>query len=206
MPPNSPHYGIFNVHTFQLAYKLLPWFLIVSEGLRHRISYVLLLFHRSKNTVLFFLHRNQLSNSRMWCHSLSFLKKTNFHDFRASSLYFLYSDSNSHGTQTGGISLAHHSCILSHLSRVWLFVTPWTMACQASLSMGFSRRECWRCCHSLVQGIFPTQGLNLDFLRCRQILYHLSHQESPSSYFICILRLAFYMPISCSQTYLFLRW
>ena len=30
-------------------------------------------------------------------------------------------------------------------------------------------------CHSLAQGIFPTQGSNLGFLHCRQILYHLSH-------------------------------
>ena len=30
--------------------------------------------------------------------------------------------------------------------------------------------------HSLLQGIFPTQGLNLGLLRRRQILYHLSHQ------------------------------
>ena len=35
-------------------------------------------------------------------------------------------------------------------------------------------------CHSLLQGIFPTQGLNLCFLHCRQILYCLSHQGSPS--------------------------
>ena len=34
--------------------------------------------------------------------------------------------------------------------------------------------------HSLLQ-IFPTQGLNLGLLHCRQILYHLSHQESPKS-------------------------
>ena len=27
------------------------------------------------------------------------------------------------------------------LSCVWLFVTPWTVACQAPLSMGFSRQE-----------------------------------------------------------------
>ena len=27
------------------------------------------------------------------------------------------------------------------LSRVWLFVTPWTVANQAPLSMGFSRQE-----------------------------------------------------------------
>ena len=28
-------------------------------------------------------------------------------------------------------------------------------------------------CHSLLQGIFPNQGLNLGLLHCRQILYHL---------------------------------
>ena len=35
-------------------------------------------------------------------------------------------------------------------------------------------------CHFLLWGIFPTQGLNLGLLHCRQILYHLSHQGSPS--------------------------
>ena len=34
-------------------------------------------------------------------------------------------------------------------------------------------------CHFLLQGIFSTQGSNLGFLKCRQILYHLSHQGSP---------------------------
>ena len=29
------------------------------------------------------------------------------------------------------------------LSCVWLFVTPWTVACHAPLSMGFSRQEYW---------------------------------------------------------------
>ena len=29
------------------------------------------------------------------------------------------------------------------LSRVWLFATPWTVAYQASPSMGFSRQEYW---------------------------------------------------------------
>ena len=32
--------------------------------------------------------------------------------------------------------------------------------------------------HSLLQGIFPTKGLNPGLLHCRQILYHLSHQGS----------------------------
>ena len=32
--------------------------------------------------------------------------------------------------------------------------------------------------HALLQGIFPTQALNLGLPHCRQILYHLSHQRS----------------------------
>ena len=36
-------------------------------------------------------------------------------------------------------------------------------------------------CHSLVQGIFPTQGLNPGLLHCRQILYCLSHQGKSTS-------------------------
>ena len=31
-------------------------------------------------------------------------------------------------------------------------------------------------CHALLQGIFPTEGLNLGLPHCRQILYQLSHQ------------------------------
>ena len=34
-------------------------------------------------------------------------------------------------------------------------------------------------CHALLQGIFLTQGLKLDLLHCRQILYCLIHQGSP---------------------------
>ena len=33
-------------------------------------------------------------------------------------------------------------------------------------------------CHFLLQGIFPTQGLNPRLPLCRQILYRLSHQGS----------------------------
>ena len=33
-------------------------------------------------------------------------------------------------------------------------------------------------CHALLQGIFLTQGWNSGLLHCRQILYHLSHQEA----------------------------
>ena len=35
--------------------------------------------------------------------------------------------------------------------------------------------------HSLLQRIFPTLGLNLGLLHCRQILFSLNHQRSPPS-------------------------
>ena len=34
-------------------------------------------------------------------------------------------------------------CMLSHCNHVQLCVTLWTVACQAPLSMGFSRQEYW---------------------------------------------------------------
>ena len=37
-------------------------------------------------------------------------------------------------------------------------------------------------CHSLLQGIFPTQGLKLMLLHCKETLYHLGHQGSHHIY------------------------
>ena len=37
---------------------------------------------------------------------------------------------------------------------------------------------------SLLQGIFPTQGLNPGLPHCRRILYQLSHNRSPSQHII----------------------
>ena len=36
-----------------------------------------------------------------------------------------------------------HACVLSCFSHIQLFVTSWTVACQAPLSMGCSRQEYW---------------------------------------------------------------
>ena len=41
------------------------------------------------------------------------------------------------------IILNMHACMLSHFSHVSLFVTLWTIALQAPLSMGLSRQEYW---------------------------------------------------------------
>ena len=43
--------------------------------------------------------------------------------------------------------------------------------------------------HSLLQGVFPTQGLKPGLPHCRWILYQLSHQGSPCK---CLL---FFKPI-----------
>ena len=45
--------------------------------------------------------------------------------------------------------------------------------------MGFYSKNTGVGCHFLLQGIFLTQGSNPDLLHCRQILYRLSHLESP---------------------------
>ena len=37
----------------------------------------------------------------------------------------------------------NHLCMLSSFSQILLFVTPWTVAHQAPLSMGFSQQEYW---------------------------------------------------------------
>ena len=61
------------------------------------------------------------------------------------------------------------------LSHVQLPVTPWTVARQAPLSMGFSRQEYWSGQPFSPPGDLPQPGSNpnlLRLLRCRQILYH----------------------------------
>ena len=53
---------------------------------------------------------------------------------------------------TDYIAIENQYVHVQSLSHVWLFVTPWTVACQAPLSMGFSRQEYW-------SGLsFPTQS------------------------------------------------
>ena len=58
-------------------------------------------------------------------------------------------------------------------SCVQLFVTPWTSPWD---SLG---KNTGVGSHSLLQGIFPMQGLNPSLLHCRWILYQLSHKGSP---------------------------
>ena len=84
------------------------------------------------------------------------------------------------------------ACMLSCFHCVWLFATLWTEACQAPLSMRFSRQEYQSGLTRYPPGDLPDPGLNpslLCLLHCRQIL--LSHWGSPLfntyMYQVCIL-------------------
>ena len=62
------------------------------------------------------------------------------------------------------LSLFNHQVCVYVLSCVWLFVTPWTVTCQAPQSLELSRQEYWSGLPFPPLGIFLTQGLNLHLL------------------------------------------
>ena len=53
-----------------------------------------------------------------------------------------------------------HACMLSRFNHAQLLTILWTAACQAPLSMGFSRQEYWSGLPCPPPGVFLTQGLN----------------------------------------------
>ena len=52
-----------------------------------------------------------------------------------------------------------HWDFLSVFSRVQLFATPWTVTCQAPLSMGFSKQEYWSRLPFCPPGDLPDPGI-----------------------------------------------
>ena len=72
-------------------------------------------------------------------------------------------------------------------SHVQLFETPWTVAYQAPLSMGFSRKECWSGLPFPSPGDLPNPGIEPGLPHCRQTLYRLSHEGSPARQWLCLI-------------------
>ena len=66
---------------------------------------------------------------------------------------------------------------VAQLCRVWLFATPLVCGHHALPHPPWDSpgKNIGLGSHSLLQGIFPTQGSNSGILDCRWILYHLSH-------------------------------
>ena len=59
--------------------------------------------------------------------------------------------------------------------------TAWTVPTRLFCPLESPGKNTGVGCHFLLQGFFLTQELNPGLLHCRQILYHLSYQESPVS-------------------------
>ena len=78
------------------------------------------------------------------------------------------------------ISFSFLKCMLlfSHSVVSNSFATPWIVTHQAPRSMGFPSQEDWMGCYFLLQGIFPTWGLNPSLLLGREILYHRTTREA----------------------------
>ena len=81
----------------------------------------------------------------------------------SNSILIWYSDPGAakHVLSYTGLNLCVYACVLS---CVQLFEIPWTVACQAPLSMEFSRQEYWSGLPFSSSGDHPTQGSNLLLL------------------------------------------
>ena len=92
-------------------------------------------------------------------------------------------------------------CVCMLIAQSWpVLCDPMDCTHQAPLFMEFSRQEYWSS-HSLLLGIFLTQGSNPGLPQCRQILYHLSHQGSatrhPNFHDNSAYSVLSYLPVSC---------
>ena len=65
------------------------------------------------------------------------------------------------------------------VSRVQLFVTLWTVACQAPLSMEFSRQEYWSGVPFPSPGDLPDPGIEPRSSALQADFHRLNHQGSP---------------------------
>ena len=91
-------------------------------------------------------------------------------------------------------------CCCAVLSHAWLHETFGTVAHQTP-PMGYPGNTHVGS-HSLLQGIFLTQGSNPGLLHCRQILYQLRHQRNPFMFLVLNIP-SFFLPHYLS---VFIQW
>ena len=68
--------------------------------------------------------------------------------------------------------LLQNICWWWWFSHIQLFATPWTIAARLLCPWDFPGKNTGGDCHFLLQGILPTQELNLSLLIGRQVFYH----------------------------------
>ena len=86
------------------------------------------------------------------------------------------------------------------LSRVWLFVTPWTVACQAPLSMGFPRQDTGVVVISFSRGSSQPKDRTRAFGLAGGFFIPLCHLRSPL-YLNTLPLLIYYLTSSRIGTY-----
>ena len=79
---------------------------------------------------------------------------------------------------------------------------PWTVAYQASLSIGFPLKNTGAGCLFFLQGTSLTQELNQHLLHCRQILYPWDTREVPKYRYACITYICMYVHV-CECVYIY---
>ena len=86
---------------------------------------------------------------------------------------------------SSSICKSRHACMLSLFNRVRLFVNLWTVACQASLSVEFSRQEYWSgfSMPSSRGSSLPRDWICTSYVSCtgRRVLYPGIEPTSPVS-------------------------
>ena len=77
------------------------------------------------------------------------------------------------------IYIIHFVAVVQWVSHVQLFATPWTVARQAPLFMGFPRQEYWNELPCPSPGDFPDPGIKPESPACQADSLRLSHLGSP---------------------------
>ena len=80
----------------------------------------------------------------------------------------------------------HYACMLSCFSCVWLFVTPWTIACRALLPVGFSRQEYWRGLPFPPPGDLPDPGIEPESLKSPALAGWFLTTSATSEAHVCL--------------------
>ena len=79
-----------------------------------------------------------------------------------------------------------HACMLSRFSHIGLFETQWTVACQAPLSMVFSRQKYWNGLPYPPPGDLPNPGIKSAFPVSLALQVDYLPTESPGKHILVI--------------------
>ena len=129
----------------------------------HKVVWSLQFWHLLK-TLLYILHLKKRNRPHTWMHTHMILKYSN-----VQNSYPVPPDV-SHFSQ-------RPHCVCQSFSHVRLLVTPWTLACKASLAIGLFRQEYWSGQPVPFPGDLPNIGIKPRSPTLQQILCHCIRQN-----------------------------